>query len=317
MTRFQRESFAVADDLYAVLGVSRDASGDDIKKAYRKLAKKYHPDLNPGDRAAEEIFKKIQAANNLLSDPEKRKQYDAGEIDAEGNETPRRYYREYAEAGGEHPYRSSAGYEDISDVFSDLFRSQARARGRDGPEGEFRMRGGDARYSIEVPFLEAVNGAKKRVTMPNGKSLEITIPPGLHDGQVLRLRGQGMPGYGGGEAGDAYVEVHVAPHRGFRRHGNNIHVELPIGLHEAVLGAKVRVPTVTGAVTMTVPPGSNSGDTLRLRGKGVPGSAGRPAGDEVVTLQVRLPEKPDEDLKSFIADWTKTHAYDPRKGTEG
>jgi len=303
----------VADELYEVLGVSRDATGDEIKKAYRKLAKKYHPDLNPGDRAAEETFKKIQAANNLLSDPEKRKLYDAGEIDAEGNETPRHYYREYAETGGDHPYRSSAGFEDISDVFSDLFR--ARARGGQG--AEFRMRGGDVRYSIDIPFLEAVNGAKKRVTMPNGKALDITIPPGLHDGQILRLRGQGMPGHGGAPAGDAYVEVHVSPHPRFRRKGNNIHIELPVALHEAVLGAKVRVPTVTGAVTMTVPPGSNSGDTLRLRGKGVPAAAGRVAGDQVVTLRVELPKKPDEELKTFLAEWAKTHAYDPRAEKEG
>lgn len=310
----------MADELYEVLGVSKDASSDDIKKAYRKLAKKYHPDLNPGDKAAEETFKKLQAANNLLSDPEKRKQYDAGAIDAEGNETRQQYYRDYAGAGGEHPYQSSAGYEDISDVFSDLFRAHARggAQGGGGADGaEFRMRGGDVRYSIEVPFLEAINGAKKRVTMPNGKVLDLAIPAGLHEGQILRLRGQGMPGYGGGPAGDAYVEVHVAAHPGFRRHGNNIHTDLPIGLHEAVLGAKVRVPTVTGAVTMSVPAGSNSGDTLRLRGKGVPAAGGRPAGDQVVTLRVRLPKEPDAELKSFLAEWAKTHSYDPRTDKEG
>lgn len=311
----------MADDLYEVLGVSRDASSDDIKKAYRKLAKKYHPDLNPGDKAAEETFKKLQAANNLLSDPEKRKQYDAGEIDAEGNETRQHYYRDYAAAGGEHAYRSSAGYEDISDVFSDLFRAHARGGAQGGARGgdhaEFRMRGGDVRYSIEVPFLEAINGAKKRVTMPNGKVLDLTIPAGLHEGQILRLRGQGMPGYGGGPAGDAYVEVHVAAHPGFRRHGNNIHVDLPIGLHEAVLGAKVRVPTVTGAVSMTVPAGSNSGDTLRLRGKGVPAATGRAAGDQVVTLRVQLPKQPDAELTRFLEEWAKTHSYDPRAEKEG
>lgn len=310
----------MADELYEVLGVSKDASSDDIKKAYRKLAKKYHPDLNPGDKAAEETFKKLQAANNLLSDPEKRKQYDAGAIDAEGNETQQRYYRDYAGAGGEHAYQSSAGYEDINDVFSDIFRAHARGGAQGGARGgngaEFRMRGGDVRYSIDVSFLEAINGAKKRVTMPNGKSLDLTIPPGLHEGQVLRLRGQGMPGHGGGVAGDAYVEVHITAHPGFRRHGNNIHTELPIALHEAVLGAKVRVPTVTGAVTMSVPAGSNSGDTLRLRGKGVPAATGRAAGDQVVTLRVLLPTEPDEELKSFLEEWAKTHSYDPRAERE-
>jgi len=303
----------VADELYELLGVSKDASSDEIRKAYRALAKKYHPDLNPGDKAAEDTFKKVKAANDILSDPEKRRQYDAGDIDAEGNEIQRHFYREYASAGGEHPYRSSAGFDDIGDIFSDLFR--ARARG--GDNADFRMRGGDVRYSMEVSFLEAINGAKKRVTMPDGKSLDIAVPPGLHEGQVLRLRGKGMPGVGGGEAGDAYVEAHVAPHPGFRRHGNNIHVELPIALHEAVLGAKVRVPTVSGTVRMTVSAGSNSGDTLRLKGKGVPPVGGRAAGDQVVTLRVQLPEEPDEELKSFLAEWAKSHAYDPRAGNEG
>lgn len=302
----------MANELYDVLGVSSDASSDDIRNAYRALAKKYHPDLNPGDKAAEETFKKIQAANEILSDADKRRQYDAGEIDADGNETQRGYYRDYASAGGEHPYRSSAGHDDISDIFSDLFR----ARTQDGENVNIRMRGGDIRYSMEVSFIEAINGAKKRVTMPDGKTLDITIPPGLNEGQVLRLRNQGMPGLGGGATGDAYVEIRIAAHPGFRRRGNNIHVDLPIALHEAVLGAKVPVPTVGSAVTMTVPAGSNSGDTLRLKGKGVPSVSGRPAGDQIVTLQVKLPKHSDDELKSFLADWAKSHAYDPRTENE-
>ncbi len=300
----------MADELYDLLGVSKDASSDDIRNAYRALAKKHHPDLNPGDKAAEETFKKIQAANEILSDPEKRRKYDAGEIDAEGNETPRNFYREYASSGGEHPYRSSAGFEDIGDIFSDLFRGRGGAR--DGENVNIRMRGGDVRYTMEVSFLEAVNGTKKRVTMPDGKTLDITIPAGLNEGQVLRLRNQGMPGLGGGGAGDAYVEVRVAADPTFRRRGRNIHVDLPIALHEAVLGARVRVPTVDKAVTMTVPPGSNNGDTLRLKGKGVPGTGGRTAGDQIVTLRVQLPKKPDDELKSFLAEWAKSHSYDPR-----
>lgn len=300
----------MANELYDLLGVSKDASSDDIRHAYRALAKKHHPDLNPGDKAAEETFKKVQAANDILSDPEKRRQYDVGEIDAEGNETPRNFYREYASSDGEHPYRSSAGFEDIGDIFSDLFRGRGHAG--DGENVNIRMRGGDVRYSMEVSFLEAVNGAKKRVTMPDGKTLDITIPAGLNEGQVLRLRNQGMPGFGSGDAGDAYVEVRVAPDPTFRRRGWDIHVELPIALHEAVLGAKVRVPTVGNAVTMTVPPGSNNGDTLRLKGKGVPGTGGRTAGDQIVTLRVRLPEKPDDELKAFLAEWAESHAYDPR-----
>lgn len=301
-------------DLYETLGVARDAAPDAIRKAYRTLAKKYHPDLNPGDKAAEDRFKNIQRAYDILSDEEKRRQYDAGEIDAEGNETPRSYYREYASASGDHPYQSSAGFEDLGDIFSDLFGQRGRAG-----DGDFRvrMRGGDMRYTMQVSFLEAVNGAKKRITLPDGGVLDVAIPPGHRDGQMLRLRGKGASGLGGGEPGDAYIEVHVTPHPRFRREGDDIHVELPVALHEAVLGARIRVPTTTGAVTMTVPPGSNAGSTLRLRGKGVPARAGSKAGDQIVTLRVVLPEKPDDELRQFLEGWAKDHAYDPRKGTGG
>lgn len=305
------------EELYKVLGVGADAGTDEIRKAYRTLAKKFHPDLNPGDKAAEETFKKIQAAHAILSDEEKRRQYDAGAIDAQGNERQHGYYHEYAEGDGAHPYQSDAGYADFSDAFSDLFGARARGGQGSGGRGNIRMRGGDVRYTLDISFQEAVLGAKKRVTMPDGKSLDIAIPPGQRDGQLLRLRGKGMPGLGGGAAGDALVEVHVASHRSFRREGNDIHSELPIGLHEAVLGAKVQVPTVGGSVTMTIPKGSNSGDALRLRGKGVPGSGNRPAGDQLVTLRVVLPEDPDDSLSSFLEGWAKDHAYDPRKGKEG
>lgn len=304
------------DELYGVLGVAKSATSDEIRKAYRALAKKYHPDLNPGDSEAEETFKKIQTAYGILSDEEKRRRYDAGEIDAQGNESQRGYYREYASADGSNPYHSSAGFDDFSDMFSDLFRAGGPA-GQGGNRANIRMRGGDVRYSMEISLLEAVNGAKKRVTMPDGKSLDITVPPGQRDGQMLRLRGQGMPGLGGGDAGDAYVEVRVAPHKIFHRRGNNIHLDLPIALNEALLGAKVRVPTAGGAVTMTIPVGSNSGDTLRLKGKGVAAGKGRAAGDQIVTLRVVLPENPDEELTSFVEGWAKDHLYDPRAAMEG
>lgn len=301
------------DELYKVLGVGSGADADEIRKAYRALAKKYHPDLNPGDKAAEDTFKKIQTAYAILSDEEKRRQYDAGGIDELGKERQHGYYREYASEAGAHPYQSDAGFADFGDIFSDLFG--ARGRGRPGDGGmNFRMRGGDVRYTLDVSFSEAILGAKKRVTMPDGGSLDIAIPPGQQDGQILRLRGKGMPGHGGGAAGDALVEVRVAPHPAFRRDGNNIHSELAIGLHEAVLGAKVPVPTVSGSVTMTIPAGSNSGDTLRLRGKGVPASGGRAAGDQLVTLRVVLPPKPDDSLRDFLQGWARDHAYDPRTG---
>ncbi|WNJ98803.1 DnaJ C-terminal domain-containing protein [Thalassospiraceae bacterium LMO-JJ14] len=304
----------MADELYDVLGVKKTATQDEIKKAHRTRAKKHHPDLNPGDKAAEETFKKVQAAYNVLSDEEKRRRYDAGEIDAEGNETQRQFYREYADAGGDHPYASRAGYDDLDDIFADIFRAQQR---QGGGKAHIRMRGGDVGYRMEVSFLEAVNGAKKRITMPDGKSLDITIPPGHRDGQILRLRGKGMPGLGGGEPGDAHVEVHVKPHPDFVRRDRDILVDLPVALNEAVLGAKMPVPTVRGTVMMTIPPGSNSGDILRLKGKGVEAHGKHAAGDQLVKLVVKLPKEPDEALKGFLEEWAKDHGYDPRKDAEG
>ncbi len=303
----------MTEELYEVLGVKKDASNADIKKAHRSQAKKHHPDLNPGDKASEETFRKVQTAYNVLSDEEKRRQYDAGEIDAEGKEKPRQFYREYADAGGDHPYASSAGFDDLGDIFSEIFRAQQQGGGK----AHIRMQGGDIGYRMEVSFMEAVNGATKRVTMPDGKTLDITIPAGHRDGQILRLRGKGMPGLGGGSAGDAHIEVHVKPHRTFRRRGVDILVELPVALNEAVLGAKVNVPTARGPVSMTIPPGSNTGDTLRIKGKGVAAHGKHAAGDQLVTLSVVLPKKTDAELAAFLQEWAKDHSYDPRQGLEG
>lgn len=301
------------EELYKILGIKPTASKADVREAYRSLAKKHHPDLNPGDKAAEETFKKLQGAYDILFDDEKRRQYDAGVIDGDGKETQRQFYREYAGANQDHPYQSSAGYEDLGNIFSDLFGD-----GR-GPRGEnihIRMPGGDARYRTEVSFLEAVHGATKRVTLPHGDVLDVRIPPGHRDGQILRLRGKGMPGLGGGAPGDAYVEVQVRPHDLFRRRGSDILVDLPVGIHEAVLGAKVTVPTVHGPVTMTIPKGSNTGSTLRLKGKGVPAHGKHEAGDQLVSLRVTLPTEPDSDLAKFLEGWAKDHAYDPRSAKE-
>ncbi|HET7851525.1 MAG TPA: DnaJ C-terminal domain-containing protein, partial [Methyloceanibacter sp.] len=239
----------MADDLYSVLGVARTAKAEDIAKAYRKLAKKLHPDLNPGDKAAEDKFKQVTAAYDILGDVEKRRRYDLGEIDASGQERPQqRYYREYA--GGEDGarYRSTAGYEDLggfSDLFGDLFGRGAGARA--GGQ-RFAMRGQDAQYRLEIDFLEAVNGTKKRITLPDGGTLDVTIPAGVEEGQVMRLKGKGMPGLGGAESGDALVEILVKPHPVFKREGDDIVVDVPISFDEAVLGGKVEVPTITGNV---------------------------------------------------------------------
>jgi DnaJ-class molecular chaperone len=297
---------------YEILGVTPKATAEEIRTAYRKLAKKYHPDLHPGDKTAEEKFKEVSAANDLLSDPEKRARFDRGEIDETGAERRERsFYRSYAEGGEGPKYWTSGDGEGAGfteDLFADLFSSMGRGAGG----ARMRMRGADVTYTMRCPFLDAIRGARTRITLPDGKTLDVAIPPGTNDRQTLRLKGQGMPGIGGGPAGDAYVEIHIEPHAFFSRKDGNIHVEVPVGLAEAVLGGKIQVPTIDGPVTMTVPPGSNSGTTLRLRGKGVPGREGRPRGDQYVTLKVVLPDRPDDELRAFLERWAPDHRYDVR-----
>ena len=301
----------MAEDLYTDLGVVRTASADDITKAYRKLAKRLHPDLNPGDKAAEERFKKVSHAYSILNDEEKRGRYDRGEIDASGQERPQqRYYRDYA--GGEDAarYRSSASFEDIG-AFSDLF-GDAFAQGPGARRGgrAFKMRGQDAQYRLDVSLLDAVTGAKQRITLPDGNTLDVSLPQGVSNGQAIRLKGKGMPGLGGGPPGDALVEIAVRPHPVFRRDGNDILIDLPISFDEAVLGGKIEVPTVGGKVSATVPPGANTGQTLRLKGRGVKTKGG--TGDQLVTLRVMMPEAVDDDLKTFAESYRAKHGYDPR-----
>lgn len=301
----------MAEDLYQTLGVKRGASQEEIRKAYRKLAKELHPDLNPGDKAAEERFKRVSAAFSILGDADKRARYDRGEIDALGQERPeQRFYREYASDEPGFRYRSSAGFQDFgefSDIFRDLF-----GRGGAGGERGFARRGADARYRLEVDFLEAVKGAKKRITLPEGGTLDLTIPPGTKDGDILRLKGKGAPGLSGGPPGDALVEIGVRPHPVFARQDNDILIELPITLDEAVLGGKVEVPTVTGRVAMTIPKGATSGQILRLKGKGVVPRTGAP-GDQLVTLKIVTPERIDPELEAFMREWRAKHHYDPRR----
>ncbi len=305
----------MASDPYEILGVKRDATQEQIRSAYRKLAKKLHPDLNPGDKTAEDRFKSVTAAYDLLSDPDKRARFDRGEIDEAGNERPQhRYYRDFQGAGaGENPYGGAGGFQDfgdIGDLFGDLF-----GRREGGARGTFRMRGADSRYNLTIDFLEAVNGATKRITFPDGTTLDVTIPPGTQDGQVLRLRGKGGEGVGGGAAGDALIEIAVKPHPFFTRKGDDIEIELPVTLSEAVLGGRLDVPTPSGPVRMSVPKGSNTGTRLRLKGKGVPRPGGK-SGDEYVTLKIVLPEGQDEALEEFVRGWEAGQKQNPREAME-
>jgi len=301
---------ALSDDPYKVLGVAKDASQEDIQKAYRALAKKLHPDLNPGNKSSEEKFKEVSAAYDLVGDPEKRARYDRGEIDASGAERPQRgFYRDHAGAAAADRYASSEGFADIAggdELFAELFRR--------GDRGNLRMRGGNAYYRLELDLLDAVNGSKQQVTLPDGSVLDVTIPAGTRDGQILRLRGKGLAGLNGGPPGDALIEIGVRPHRTFTRKDDDIHVELSLPLREAVLGGKVNVPTPDGSVTMTVPKWSNTGSVLRLKGKGVPRRDGS-RGDEYVTLKVMLPAKPDAELERLITQW-RGEQGDARKSME-
>jgi DnaJ-class molecular chaperone len=300
----------MARNPYEVLGVKPTASEKDIRDAYRKLAKRHHPDLNPGNKEAEARFKEIASANDILSDKDKRARFDRGEIDESGAERPQpaHSWRGFAEgAPGEKYQTHNIDPEDLEELFG-IF---GRARGGGG--GGVRMRGPDHHFSLTVDFLDAVNGAKKRLELGPDRPLDVTVPAGVRDGQVLRLKGQGGAGIGGGPAGDALIEVHIAPHPLFQRDGDDIRLELPVTLGEAVLGGRIAVPTPTGAVTMSVPANSNTGTVLRLRGKGVRRPDGS-HGDEYVTLKLVLPQGGDKELADFLRDWAPKHPYDPRRG---
>ena len=295
------------DDPYTVLGVAKSASEDEVRRAFRRLAKELHPDVRPDDRASAERFQKVSAAYEIVGDAEKRARFDRGEIDATG--APRQQHQRQYAGAGRGPGTDEFGF---GDVFSDLFGARGGRPGRQG--SGINLRGQDVRYTLEVDFIEAALGTKKRVTMPEGGQLDLAVPEGVDDGQVLRLRGQGSPGFRGGEAGDALVEIRVRPHPDFRRVGIDILLELPIALDEAVLGARIEVPTVSGRVTVTVPKGTSSGRALRLKGKGLRRGSGGPAGDQIVTLQIILPDEIDDSLAYFLAEWRKKNAYDPRRG---
>ena len=271
---------------YDILRVPRDAGAQAIRKAYRALARDCHPDSDPGNPWAEDEFKELAAAYGLLSDAAKRAAFDRGEIDAKGN--PRR--------------RARAG---AGQRFEDLVRRRKK-RG-------VKVRGADVSYAVNVTFIEAARGITKRITTSNEKRLDVRVPPGTTDGQVLRLKGQGTEGVGGAVAGDALVEVEVKAHPRFTLQGDDIHIEVPVTVHEAVSGVRIEVPTIDGPVSVTVPAGSNTGSALRLKGRGIERPAGS-RGTQLVTLKVVLPGKQDAAFTEFVERWGPQNPYTVRRG---
>ncbi|MDF1871610.1 DnaJ C-terminal domain-containing protein [Vannielia sp.] len=300
------------DDPYKALGLTKSATADEIKKAYRKLVRTSHPDLHPDDEGAAARFKAIGAAYDLLKDPETRARFDAGEIDSTGAERPQRqYYRDFADAGDTmYQQRRSHGPEvDPADIFAEILRNRGGASGFEGTS--FNAPGPDAHYSLEVRFMDGVQGAETKITLPDGQGLSVKIPKGTEDGQTLRLRGKGQPGFGKGKPGDALITVRVAPHPVFRREGDDVLITLPITIDEAVLGGKVSTPTIDGPVGLTIPKNASSGRVLRLRGRGV-ARPGKPKGDQLVELKIVVAPKEDKALSDFLTEWRKTQSFDPR-----
>jgi len=312
-------------DPYEVLGVTKSATHADIKKAYRHLAKKYHPDHNKNDPKAASRLAEINAAYEIVGDEDKKAKFDRGEIGADGKPRFAGFEGFGAGPGGFGGFtRSGAGPGgarfdfnfgaqgfDAADILSDLFGGAAR-RGSAG--GGPPRRGGDVVATARVPLETAVRGGSTRVVLPSGRSLDVSIPAGVEDGQQIRLRGQGQAGPVGAEPGDALITVKIAPHARFRVEGRDLRLDLPVTLYEAALGAKVAVPTLSGTVELAVPPGSNGGRVLRLRGKGLPAADGKPAGDLYVSLKVMLPEPPDAEFEALMKKWRDGKPYDPRKG---
>ena len=303
-------------DYYEALEVSRDASEDEIRQAYRRLARRYHPDVNK-EPGAEDRFKQISEAYEVLRDPEKRERYDrlganwrAGQ-DVSGAAG----FGDGFDAGnGFGDVRVEFGGGDFSDFFESLFDRPRRPAGRAGFEG-FSMRGGDHEAVLDLGLEEAARGGKRWLSLGDGRSVEVDIPRGVLDGQRIRVPRQGSAGVGGGQAGDLFLRIRLRPHPRFRVEGRDLYVDLPVSPWEAALGAEVPVPTLDGTARVKVPPGSSSGRRLRLRGQGMPGSRGAPAGDLYAVVTIRVPQKLTKKERELFERLASVSKFDPRKGS--
>ncbi len=321
-------------DPYEVLGVKKSASAAEIKSAFRKLAKKHHPDANKNDPKAAARFAELNSANEIVGDEAKRKQYDSGEIDAEGKPRFQGFAGAGAGPGGFQRGFSRDGFETFSfrtgpggpggggsaGGFEDILRGMFGGAGPRGGARSFEFDaadvGGadlDVNATLAIPLEDAVNGGEKLVRLPTGKELKVKIPAGITSGQTIRLKGQGqeVPGH---RPGDVLITVTFAPHPLFKIDGNDLRAEIPVTLYEAVLGAKVRVPTLSGAVELSIPKNSSSGRTFRLKGKGLPAKGKAAPGDLFVTAKIVLPDGNDAELEALMEKWRSTKPYNPRSG---
>jgi len=311
----------LASDPYQVLGVPRGASADEIRRAFRKLAKANHPDTNPNNKAAEERFKQVSGAFDILGDEAKRKKFDSGEIDNDGRETMRGF------AGGQGPWGSQPGgfgagpgfhresFEgvDLGDILGEMFGGGRGGRGSGGAGGGFggfSQRGGDVRARLEIDLEDSIRGGKRRIAFSDGRTIDVTIPKGAQEGQTLRLKGQGSPGRSG--PGDALIELAIGPHPIYRREGEVLVMDLPVTAYDAVLGGKAEAPTPDGPVTLTIPRASNTGTRLRLKGRGLSDAKGH-RGDLFARLVITLPEKPDAELEALAEKWRRERPYSPKR----
>ena len=303
-------------NLYDILRVDKGASQDDVKKAYRTLAKKLHPDHNKDDAKIAERFKEVSAAYSILGDPEQRSRYDRGEIDDNGNERAPGFggqggFRPGGFGGRGSQRQQDFDMEEAEGIFSEFFRFTGGRGGGRGPSGaqsqnpyqsSQRKKGLDISYEITVGFEEAITGSTRRLSLNTGKSVDIKVPAGIKNGQVIRLSGQGGPGLGAAPKGDALVEIRIAPHPYYRREGDDIHLELPISIDEAILGGDIQVPTPRGKLTVRIPRNSSSGRRLRLKEKGV--KTAKNTGHMYVTLKIMAPEQRDLELERAIKEWS-------------